>query len=167
MLGLVLAVVVAAPPVEAPKAVAAIHRSVHSVQHNQRLLAMPVRGYHRGAEARGCRAGCEWSLAIIWHRIDRLWQRHRRGFTHPSTAKCWRLLERVFAPYGQAGMAAMIVERESHCWWAAQNPSSTASGVMQFLDSWGSLSQRLDAVWSINRAEAYWRVERDWHPWGF
>lgn len=155
------------PPVDDPQAVKRVHHAVKVVRAYQRVLAYPPIAYGRKAERRTCTAGCEWHLASKWHHRAVAWKALRARMAHPSLSSCWALLGRVFDPLGQGGTARMIVTRESHCYWAARNPSSSAAGVFQFLDSWGSLSQRLDAVWSIRRAERYWRVEGNWHPWGF
>lgn len=49
-----------------------------------------------------------------------------------------------------------VISNESGWDPSAKNPTSTASGLLQFLDHWGSKSERFDPVWSINRVIRYW-----------
>lgn len=58
-----------------------------------------------------------------------------------------------------------IIDGESEYDPNADNPTSTALGLMQFLDSWGSDFERADPVWSILRAIRYYREEGHFDPW--
>lgn len=60
-----------------------------------------------------------------------------------------------------------IIPRESGWNPKAINdaPGTTASGLLQFLNTWGSLAERLDPVWAISRAIRYYHSTGHFDPW--
>lgn len=151
--------------IEAPIAVRHIHRDVRAVNHDRSLLAYPAITYGWRAETTACGHGCEWRISRHWYDLRRAWDHRLARMRHPSISACWRFLARRFR-YRNLAYARFVVNRESGCYWAAANPRSSARGVFQFLDTWGTLSQRLDAVWSINRAyRAVGTPGTGWSPW--
>lgn len=76
-----------------------------------------------------------------------------------SKSEVRQLLENACDKYGVTGsdrtwiieMGLNISWKESRWNPSAQNKSSSASGLFQFLKAWGPLENRLDPVWSANR----------------
>ena len=106
-----------------------------------------------------------WHRAYQWHRAARSASSRLDALRHPSATACYQFIDRRFGATGMAGVVHAIAARESGCHWYAQNPYSSAAGPLQFLDTWGPLSLRLDVVWSVNRAYRYWNEKHSLSPW--
>lgn len=147
-----------------PDALRSITRAVKKTHQYQRETFFPERPYswmpHRAGVSRQARL----SVAARWWKRATYWHAKRVFLATPPQSACWKMLYRAFAPTGQYAYAHMVVTRESHCTWSAQNPTSTATGVFQFLDEWGPLAARLDAAWNIARAKRA-VLEGGWGPW--
>lgn len=126
------------------------HHNHHLAHHRETLAGDPYRDI--GRIPRPCDAGCWWHRAVLWGRVATAEGARLDRLRHPSAAACYRLVARRFAGTGMARAAHDTVTRESGCRWYAQNPTSTAAGAWQFLDTWGSLADRRDVVWSTARA---------------
>lgn len=138
-----------------------IHQEHRTANRLRQPAARPPLRYGWIAE----RSGHARRLRILdyWRSVKLHAEHQLASLHHPSQAACRSFVARRFAGLDQ-GTALAVVERESHCYWAAQNPSSSAAGVFQFLDHWGPLTSRLDAVWSVNRAYRAVRAG-GWSPW--
>ena len=78
----------------------------------------------------------------------------------------------VYAAFDQKGVdehgrycITGIIRGESNWDPAADNPKSTALGLMQFLDFWGKDWERADPVWSILRVIRYYQDTGNFQPW--
>jgi len=109
----------------------------------------PIPRIHR------CAPGCEWGQAIDAYHRAKKWRAVRLYLAHPSIPDCWAMAYRAFWGTGLGAVAHYVIDRESGCFWNANNPYSSALGVGQMLDTWGSDAQRRDAAWSLGVMRRY------------